>query len=503
MGESKSPEERDWNFFLVLLATISERDPRDRPPRRNPMKLTLEKLTYLILSCALLSTAYSPAAAQQLPPRDKAKLTAPTPPMGWNSWDSYGETITEAQVRANAEWMASHLKQFGWQYVVIDEGWYVSNPGVKPAEIKFTMDDNGRFIPTVNRYPSSADGAGFKPLADYIHSLGLKFGIHILRGIPREAVTRKLSIALSPYTAVEAADTADTCPWSTFMYGVQLAPSGQAYYDSILQLYASWGVDFIKADCIGDHPYKPDEIHMLSLAMKMTGRDMVLSLSPGPTALDKVDEVSFYAQMWRISDDFWDHWAPLPDKDKAWSQGVLAQFAATAKWASFQQPGRWPDADMLPLGRLGPHPGDGGEARATNLTHDEQVTLMTLWSIFRSPLMMGGDLPSSDEWTTKLLTNPEVLAVDQHSKDHRPVVSTDSAVVWTAKPDDGRGYYVAVFNLGDKEQTLTYDWTKLDLPKSSYAVRDLWNSQDLGNAASLKVTLRPHAAVLYRVMGKP
>jgi alpha-galactosidase len=443
-----------------------------------------------------------PAAAQQLPPRDQ-KLKAPTPPMGWNSWDSYGETITETQVRANADWMAKHLKQFGWQYVVIDEGWYVANPGAKPEEVKFSLDDNGRFIPVVDRFPSAADGAGFEPLADYVHSLGLKFGIHIVRGIPREAAARNLPIAVSPYTASEAAVTDDTCPWNTFMYGVQTVPSGQAYYNSIAQLYASWGVDFIKADCISDHPYKIDEIDMLSLAMLLSGREMVLSLSPGPTALDKAGEVSRLAEMWRIADDFWDHWGPLPDKDKAWSQGVLAQFGWTAKWAAFHQPGRWPDADMLPLGHIGPHPGDGGPPRNTNLTHDEQVTMLTLWSIFNSPLIMGGDLPSSDEWTTKLLTNPEVLAVDQHSKDHKPVISTETAVVWTAAPEDGRGYYVAVFNLADKEQTLTYDWTKLGLPKSSYLVRDLWNSRDLGNAAVLKVTLRPHAAVLYRIVGRP
>ncbi len=317
--------------------------------------------------------------------------------------------------------MAKHLKQFGWQYVVIDEGWYVTNPGAKPEDVKFSLDDNGRFIPVVDRFPSAADGAGFKPLADYVHSLGLKFGIHILRGIPREAVAQNLRIAVSPYTASEAAVTDDTCPWNTFMYGVQNAPPGQAYYNSIFQLYASWGVDFVKADCISDHPYKPDDMLMMHFALRQTNRDIVLSLSPGPTALDKADEVAPYAEMWRIADDFWDHWGPLPDKDKAWSQGVLAQFGWTAKWAAYHQPGRWPDADMLPLGRIGPHPGDGGPPRNTNLTHDEQVTMMTLWSIFRSPLILGGELPSSDEWTTKLLTNPEVLAVDQHSKDHRPV----------------------------------------------------------------------------------
>lgn len=452
------------------------------------------------LACSLL-LAFTLTTSAQLHPRETDKLLAPTPPMGWNSWDSYGENINEGQVRANAEWMAKHLKQFGWQYVVIDEGWYLENPGAKPAELKFVLDENGRFTPAVNRFPSAANGAGFKPLADYIHSLGLKFGIHILRGVPREAVAKNLRIAASPFTAKEPAIPDDTCPWNTYMYGVQSAPSGQAYYNSIVNLYASWGVDFVKADCISDHPYKPAEIRMLALAILASGRDIVLSLSPGPTSVDNSKAVSDYAELWRISDDFWDHWGPLPDKP--WSQGVRAQFDTAAKWASFQVPGRWPDADMLPLGHLGPSPGDGGPSRDTKLTRDEQVTLMTLWCIFQSPLIMGGDLPSSDEWTTKLLTNPEVLAVDQHASHRRPVITTDTAVVWTSKPDDGRGYYVAVFNLADKEQTLTYEWTKLDLPKGAYAVRDLWSRKDLGDAAALKVSLRPHASALYRVVPNP
>jgi alpha-galactosidase len=467
------------------------------------MKQIARKLILIVIACALILATHSPAAAQQFNPIDNTTLLAPTPPMGWNSWDSYGEGITEDEVRANADWMARHLKQFGWQYVVIDEGWYVLNPGAKPAHVEFAMDDNGRYIPVVSRFPSAERGAGLKPLADYIHSLGLKFGIHILRGIPREAVAKNLPIAGSLYRAAEAADTGDACPWSTYNYGLKKSPAGQAYYDSVATQYASWGVDFVKADCISDHPYKGDEIRMLSVALRKSGRPMVLSLSPGPTSLQKDKEVAKYAEMWRISDDFWDHWAPLPEKEKAWSQGVLAQFATAAKWASFQQPGKWPDADMLPLGHLGPHPGDGGKPRDTGLTRDEQVTMMTLWCILRSPLMMGGDLPSSDEWTTKLLSNPEVLAVNQSSNGHRPVITTDNAVVWTAKPEDGHGYYVSVFNLADKEQALVYDWTQLDLSKSTYAVRDLWNAQDLGHAAALKVTLRPHASALYRVIATP
>ena len=424
----------------------------------------------------------------------------PTPPMGWNSWDSYGRTVTEAQVRANAEWMAQHLKNSGWQYIVIDEGWYIRNPeSAKPQDFQFTLSPDGRFTPALNRFPSAAHDSGFRPLADYIHSLGLKFGIHIIRGIPREAVAKNLPIADSRYHASDAADQTDTCPWNSYNYGVKNSDAGQAYYDSIAKLYASWDVDFIKADCIADHPYKPDEIRMLSLALKKAGRPMVLSLSPGPTAMDKAEEVARYAEMWRISDDFWDHWGPWPQHE--WSQGLLAQFRTAEKWSAFKAPGRWPDADMLPLGRLRPHPGEG-EPRETEFTRDEQRTMLTLWSIFRSPLMMGGDLPSCDPWTTSLLTNREVIAVDQHSTENRPVITTDSTVIWTARPESGPGYYVAAFNISDREQEIRYDWKELQLPESIYEVRDLWSSTNLGAAKSLTAKLQPHAALLYRVKVK-
>jgi alpha-galactosidase len=424
---------------------------------------------------------------------------APTPPMGWNSWDSHGRRLTEAEFKANAHWMAQHLKRFGWRYVVIDEGWYIPNPESDPKDYKFQLTDDGRFSPVTIRFPSAANDAGFKPLADYVHSLGLKFGIHIIRGIPRGSVARNLPIADSPYHAPDAADQSDTCPWNAYNYGVKNSEAGQAYYDSIMKLYASWQVDFIKADCIADHPYKPDEIRMLAKAIKKAGRPMVLSLSPGPTALDHAAEVSKHAEMWRICDDFWDHWGPWEKHD--WSQSLYQQFATTAKWAQHVAPGSWPDADMLPLGHLGPSPGDG-ELRETRFTPDEQRTMVTLWAIFRSPLIMGGDLPSADKWTESLLTNPEVIAVDQYSRNNHAVVTTDKTAVWLAQPESGRDHYLAVFNIGDSEQTVHYEWKDVGLSGTSYKMRDLWERRNAGSAASLTVKLAPHASMLYRLTGK-
>jgi alpha-galactosidase len=423
-------------------------------------------------------------------------LAAQTPPMGWNSWDSYGLSITESEFRANADVLAAKLLPYGWNYAVVDEGWYVSNPAAQPGAFQFTLDTNGRYTPAANRFPSAANDSGFRPLGAYIHSLGLKFGIHIIRGIPRQAVTKNLPIAGSRYHAADAADTYDTCPWNADNYGVKATPAGQAYYDSIAKLYASWGVDFVKIDCIASHPYKGDEIRMFSLALQHSGRGIVLSLSPGPAPADKLDELRRYAQMWRISDDFWDHWGPWPHFE--FSQSLFKQFTTAAQWATDVEPGHWPDADMLPIGHLGPRPG-AGAARGTRLSLDEQRTVLTLWSIFRSPLIMGGNLTRLDAFTLSLLNNPEILAVNQHSTHNRAVITSPTSAVWTAQPDNAAGNYVALFNLSDRSATLRYAWSDLGFSGSRYAVRDLWARKNLGALSRIEAALAPHASALYRL----
>jgi hypothetical protein len=350
-------------------------------------------------------------------------------------------------------------------------------------------------MPAVNRFPSAAAHAGFKPLSDYVHSLGLKFGIHILRGIPRQAVEYNLPIAGSPYHAADAANPADVCTWNYDNYGTDASkPGAQAYYDSIAHLYATWDVDLIKVDCISSRPYKGDDIRMLSTALRNSGRAIVLSLSPGTAPLDKTDEMRKYAHMWRISDDIWDLW----HSTVAYPQGLVDQFANAARWAPLSEPGGWPDADMLPLGHLGPAPG-WGAPRNTRLTHDEQRTLLTLWSIFRSPLMIGGDLPQDDSWTTSLLTNPEVIAVDQHSRGNHVAITTDKTVVWMAQSDTGNQRYVAIFNISAQTQQIRYRWRDLDMEEKIYSVRDLWEQADLKPGKSISATLPSHGCVLYRL----
>jgi hypothetical protein len=436
----------------------------------------------------VLGLAALPARAANAQP--KTKLLAPTPPMGWNSWDCYGPSVTESEVKANADYMARHLAKHGWQYVVIDIQWSEPNAGAHGyrPNAELVMDDYGRLTPALNRFPSAAGGQGFKPLADYVHSLGLKFGIHIMRGIPRQAVAKNLPVLGTNLHAGDVANPKSICAWLTDMYGVDMSkPGGQAYYDSIVKLYAQWGVDYIKADDMSS-PYHGDEIAALSQAIAKCGRPMVLSLSPGPAPLGQAEDLKKHAQLWRISDDFWDNWKSL-----------RAQFPLCRAWAPLTVAGHWPDADMLPLGRIAIR-GERGNNRRTNFTQDEQFTHLTLWSIFRSPLMFGGDLPSNDAFTLALLTNDEVLAVDQHSSGNHELFADGNQVAWLASVPNSRDKYLALFNLDDHAPTnMRVKWTQLNL-SGQCAARDLWQHQDLGKSADeFRAEVNPHGARLFRI----
>jgi hypothetical protein len=358
-----------------------------------------------------------------------------------------------------------------------------------------TLDAFSRLIPDPVRFPSAANGGGFSALAETIHKLGLKFGIHIMRGIPRWAVEQNLPVKGSSVCAAEIADRIHVCTWlnQTDMFGIDHnLPGAQAYYDSIAELYAGWGVDFVKADDIAqshnpDYPYHAAEIAALSRALRGSGRPIILSLSPGPAPLEHARHLREYANMWRISDDFWDDWAALK-----------RQFERAHRWETEIQPGGWPDTDMLPLGRIGIR-GEVGDDRWTNFTHIEQRTLLTAWCIFRSPLMFGGDLPSNDEWTLSLLTNPEVLAVNQASQHNHQSYSQDEILAWTADLPGSGDRYVAVFNLGETERAVQLAWDAVDVPAPSVKVRDLWAGQDQGEKQALQVALPPHASCLLRV----
>lgn len=427
---------------------------------------------------------------------------APRPPMGWNSWDAYGFTIDEDQFRANVG-VLSGMKGFGWSYAVIDEGWYMADPlGATVAARAYHLDPYGRLEPVTSRFPSAADGHGLKALADWTHAQGLKFGIHIVRGIPRAAVEANLPIAGSPFHAADAVDRAAICPWDEGNYGVADNAAGQAWYDSLLKEYAAWGVDFLKVDCIADHPYRPSEIGQIGRAIAKAGRPMVLSLSPGPARVANVEPMARWAQMWRISDDLWDAWTfPHPDPSTEFPNGVLSAFDRLALWEPYVGPDRWPDADMLPFGSLRPHPG-WGDPRLSRLTPEETRTAFTLWAIARSPLILGGNLTEMPPWLRDVLTNRQIIALDREDRVSRPVSPADAPAgmwAWVSGPRGRPIDTVAIFNLGEAPLTVDLRWSALGLPDRPFAVCNLWSGTAVPPSSHAAATIASHGVAALRV----
>jgi hypothetical protein len=414
--------------------------------------------------------------------------------MGWNSWDCYAAAVTEEQLLQNAEYMREHLLPHGWEYLVCDIQWYEPLAGTGQGDYRpfaaLCMDEYSRLVPAENRFPSSAGGRGFGPIAEKIHGMGLKFGIHIMRGIPRQAVHSRAAVKGAGATADSIANPFSICRWNSDMYGVAAAKRGaQDYYDSLFELYASWGVDYVKVDDIANtnmYPHAPysagAEVELIRRAIDASGRPMALSLSPGPAPIDEAWHFAEHANMWRVTDDFWDRWDLLKD-----------MFRRCELWQSHVAPGSWPDCDMLPLGNIGI---GFHRPRQTNFTKDEQRTLMTLWCVFRSPLMMGGVLPGSDDWTLALLTNDEVLDVQKNGGAPRQIRRNDGEAVWINTA--AGAVNLALFNLGDGERRVSCPLSALGLTGAK--PRDLWARKDREFVTDeVSAVLAPHGAALFRL----
>ncbi len=434
---------------------------------------------------------------------------ASTPPMGWNSYDAFGNTITEAQFKTEVKFMKKNLLRYGWKYAVIDYLWFNPDPGGwkktrsyyeeqnirldkngRPID-SLTMDKYGRLLPAVNRFPSAAGGKGFKPIADFVHKLGLKFGFHIMRGIPRQAYWDNTPVKGTSYTAREIADTntSDLCKWNNNMYGVDPGkPGAQEYYNSLFDLYAKWGADFIKVDDIA-RPYHKGEIEMIRKAIDQCGRPMVLSLSPGAAPLSEAVNLIKNANMWRVADDMWDNWKDLK-----------LHFNLFNDWSPYIQKNHFPDGDMLPIGHLSLNGRPVGPDRMSHLTKDETYTLLSLWCIARSPLIMGGELLTSSRWVISLLQNKEVIEVDQHSTDNHQVFRNEDEAIWMAEGTKAGVIYLAMFNLEDKPQTIEFNFDSVPGMKGSYKVRNLLTNKNLGISKSLiKASIGPHGAELLKL----
>ena len=443
----------------------------------------------VLVAAALAATALTSNAEEPAMAWDNGVAT--TPPLGWNSYDSFNWNVTEAQVKANADYMRDNLRQHGWQYIVIDWAWYYPGRGTGSPnqdanfQPRLRTDAGGLLLPDTTRFPSATGTNGFKPLADYIHAAGLKFGVHLMRGIPRQVVADDLPV---PGTSCRAREIANntTAAWLNLNWGLDMAnPCAQSYLDAQFKLLASWGVDYVKVDDIAAPTYRQAEVEGYKLAIQRSGRPMALSLSPGPTSTANGPHVAANANMWRVVNDLWDNWPALD-----------ALFERLHAWTPHRKPGAWPDPDMIPIGRLSQQ-GPVGAPRYSNLTADEQRTLMTLWSITRSPLMWGGDLTQNRASELALMTNAAVLAVDQHSLNNRQLFA-GTHTAWTADVPGSADKYLALFNRGSGTATVSAPLAELGI--GSATVVDLWSGADLGTASgTLSRSLPAHGSGLYRL----
>ena len=422
---------------------------------------------------------------------------AQKPPMGWNSFDSYGVYLHEKAAFENLEAMAKILKPFGYEYFVIDAGWFGEfqlQPGTMfPAEKharKMKYNEFGLLQPSDTYFPN-----GFKKLIDRTHELGLKFGLHLMRGIPRSVVKANLPIKGTKYFAQDIADTTSICTWNHQNYGVDMTkPGAQEFYNSLMNQMAEWGLDFIKYD---DIVHKPLEVKAVAKAIAQCGRPMVLSLSPGgnvdPNNLDAFKK----GHMLRVTPDIWDD-----------QKGIDECFLDWRKWNGKSEPGFWIDMDMIPFGQLqmmSPKPkgvkgteskkeiqdkikagevanfellAGKGFNRWSEFTKDQMYTFITMRALAASPLMMGGDLPTLDKFSLSLITNKEMLACNQNGIMGKLTYDKNKFEVWNTPNKSGKGGWVGIFNRNNEAKSISLNYTDLGLDKST-KLFDIWNKKKI------------------------
>jgi alpha-galactosidase len=433
---------------------------------------------------------------------------APQPPLGWNSFDSYGVYLHEKAALANLEAMAELLAPYGYQYFVIDNGWfgeYKLKPGTLYPLEKHASDvrvnEFGHVLPSKTYF-----SGGLEPIAKRCHQLGLKFGLHMMRGIPRKAYELNLPIKGTPYRARDIADLtpANNCTWCTYNYGVDMSkPGAQEWYDGLIQHLADLGVDMIKYDDIV--PY-PAEIEAVAKAIAKTGRPILLSLSPGgdvdPAAIKSFQK----AHMLRVTKDVWDEAHYLDDCFAAWKH-----------WTGKQADNFWIDMDMIPFGQLlmmspkieltGPDDGatvrlaGKGYRRWQQFSPDQMFTFITLRALSASPLMIGGDLPTMDGFSLRLITDPDMLACNQNGVMGKLVSARDGLEIWTAaekrRPHKG---WIGVFNRTDQVKRVTLTQSLLGLEKEA-TLYNIWRGrkQHKVTASSVaEVDINPDGVLFFR-----
>ncbi|TRX70393.1 glycoside hydrolase family 27 protein [Carboxylicivirga sp. M1479] len=484
------------------------------------MNLNYKSILVLsILLCFVLGVSCVQTNSKSQETKQPLVKLAQTPPMGWNSFDSYGVYLHEEAAMANLEVFARKLKPHGYEYFVIDAGWFgefklqegTLYPAEKHAEI-LNFNEFGLLQPSKTYFPN-----GLQPIIDRCHELGLKFGIHLMRGIPRAAVEANTKVKGTKYFAQDIADTTSICEWNHQNYGVDMSkPGAQDFYNSLINQMADWGVDFLKYDDLV--PF-PEEIKGIAKAIEQCGKPIVYSLSPG-NHVDPNHLVAFKtAHMLRVTPDIWDE-----------QVGIDQCFLAWRKWQGKEEPGFWIDMDMIPFGQLqlmSPKPegvnGDEtkievankiklgelsniellagkGWTRQSEFTIDQMYTFITLRALSASPLMMGGDLPTLDDFSLKLITNKDILECNQNGVMGTLVYDHDSVEIWKTRKREGDSGWIGIFNRSTslKSLSLSLDELQLDITKQ-YFIYDIWGGKEVN---SFDYDINPNGVVFLKYSTK-
>jgi hypothetical protein len=416
-------------------------------------------------------------ASAGIPAAPVHHVIAAQPPMGWSSWSSLRGNITEAAIEAQADVMHSTLQRYGYRYINIDAGW------------SDHLDGYGRDAWDPTKFPN-----GIAPVARYVHQRGLKFGIYTVPGIPKAAVDANLPIYGTPYRAADIADTTTLGNTLGDSWRIDFTkPGAREYVQSYADLFASWGVDYIKMDFVGpggghNPADNTEDVRQWRAALDRTHRPVHLELS-NSLSFDAARAWAGYTNGWRIEGDI-ECYKSCPGFLTNWSQRAAKRWTDAPKWVPFAGPGHWNDMDSVEIGN-----GD-----LDGLTPDERVSVMTLWSLQASPLLLGTDLTKLDPYDLSLITNREVIAVDQSGRPGHPVSQATPQQVWFSA-DGAGGYTVALFNLAAGPATVTADWSDLGIAPTRYAaVRDLWTHTDLGAfTTTFSATVPAHGARLLHL----
>jgi Alpha galactosidase A/Alpha galactosidase C-terminal beta sandwich domain/NPCBM-associated, NEW3 domain of alpha-galactosidase/Carbohydrate binding module (family 35) len=410
---------------------------------------------------------------------------ARTPPLGWSSWSFIRHDPTAANIEAQADAMkSSGLAKAGFQYVNVDDFWYQCPGGQGP-----NVDQYGRWVIDATKFPASGSTDGIKTVADYVHHDGLKFGLYVTPGISKQAVAQNTAIEGTSYHAADIATTAGEANYNCGgMVGIDYTkPGAQEFINSWAKQFAGWGVDYVKIDGVGTGDI-PD-VQAWSSALRQTGRPIHLELS-NSLAISSAATWKQYSNGWRTGGDIECYCGPGGSSYPltTWNS-IASRFDQVAAWQPYGGPGGFNDYDSLEI----------GNGANDGLTVDERKTQMSLWSLAASPLILGTDLTHLDPADLALLTNKDVLAVDQDAIDAARIVDASTQQVFAKKEKNG-DVIVGLFNTGGSTQAVSTTAAAVGLPAGGgYLLNDLWSHRATSSGGAIAANVPAHGVALYRV----